>query len=269
MLQDLFHSVVRLEVEEELSSQAVISDMRQTVSTLLRIFRPHHLHLQDQLQQEQKEEFKAIGKFKKLFIRALHSKDAESLQFDFGTVRIATNDFSEANKLGQGGFGTVYKGRLPNGQDIAVKRLSRESAQGELEFKNEVILVAKLQHKNLVRLLDPVKRAHLDWETRYKIISGMLEVFFTFMKILDFGLFTVISKLSWRNWNEGTALNLIDPTLTVGSRSEMMRCIHIGLLCVQEHEANRPTMAQVVTMLSTYSITLPVPSKPAFLCTVN
>lgn len=69
---------------------------------------------------------------------------------------------------------------------------------------------------------------------------------------------------SWKNWNEGTALNLIDPTMRVAPRSEMMRSIHIGLLCVQEHEANRPTMAQVVTLLSSYSITLPVPSKPAF-----
>ncbi|KAL1165635.1 hypothetical protein V6Z11_A06G141100 [Gossypium hirsutum] len=73
----------------------------------------------------------------------------ESLQFDFGTIRTATNNFSDENKLGQGGFGSVYKGRLSFGQDIAVKRLSRESKQGDLEFKNEVLLVAKLQHRNL------------------------------------------------------------------------------------------------------------------------
>ncbi|KAJ7967624.1 Receptor-like protein kinase [Quillaja saponaria] len=123
----------------------------------------------------------------------------ESLQFDFGTISAATDNFSDSNKLGQGGFGAVYKGRLTNGQEIAVKRLSRESGQGDQEFKNEVLLVAKLQHRNLVRLLgfclerrerlliyefvpnksldyllfDPRKRAQLDWERRYKIIGGI------------------------------------------------------------------------------------------------
>ncbi|KAK1557988.1 hypothetical protein Q3G72_035440 [Acer saccharum] len=53
----------------------------------------------------------------------------ESLQFDFGTIQAATNNFSTNNKLGEGGFGEVYKGILPNGQEIAVKRLSRSSGQ--------------------------------------------------------------------------------------------------------------------------------------------
>ncbi|XWS23657.1 hypothetical protein CRYUN_Cryun28dG0033900 [Craigia yunnanensis] len=72
---------------------------------------------------------------------------------NFGTIRITTNNFSDENKLGQGGFGAVYKGRLSFGQDIALKRLSTESRQEDLEFKNEVLLVAKLQHRNLARLL--------------------------------------------------------------------------------------------------------------------
>ncbi|GJR82120.1 putative receptor-like protein kinase, partial [Tanacetum coccineum] len=78
---------------------------------------------------------------------------AESLQYDFGTVQVATNDFSEDNKLGQGGFGAVYKGVFEDGHKIAVKRLAMGSGQGDLEFKNEVLIVAKLQHRNLVRLL--------------------------------------------------------------------------------------------------------------------
>ncbi|GAY34230.1 hypothetical protein CUMW_010320 [Citrus unshiu] len=69
---------------------------------------------------------------------------------------------------------------------------------------------------------------------------------------------------AWKNWNEGTALNLIDPTLRNGSSSEIMRCIHIGLLCVQENVANRPTMASVVVMLNSSSLSLPLPSQPAF-----
>ncbi|CAN0914724.1 G-type lectin S-receptor-like serine/threonine-protein kinase At4g03230 [Linum grandiflorum] len=65
----------------------------------------------------------------------------------------ATDFFCNSNKLGQGGFGPVYKGKFPGGQEIAVKRLSSGSTQGLEEFKNEVVLIAKLQHRNLVRLL--------------------------------------------------------------------------------------------------------------------
>ncbi|CAB4283558.1 unnamed protein product [Prunus armeniaca] len=71
-------------------------------------------------------------------------------------------------------------------------------------------------------------------------------------------------SFAWRSWREGTASNLIDPTLKTGSRTEIMRCIHIGLLCVQENVADRPTMASVILMLNSYSLTLPVPSQPAF-----
>ncbi|XP_065618202.1 G-type lectin S-receptor-like serine/threonine-protein kinase At4g11900 [Quercus suber] len=77
----------------------------------------------------------------------------EIYYFNLITILAATNNFSDANKLGEGGFGPVYKGKLINGKEIAVKRLSMKSKQGLEEFKNEVILIAKLQHKNLVRLL--------------------------------------------------------------------------------------------------------------------
>ncbi|CAL1397730.1 unnamed protein product [Linum trigynum] len=79
--------------------------------------------------------------------------NAESLQFDLATIEAATSNYDPRNKLGQGGFGEVYRGTLITGEEIAVKRLSKSSGQGEEEFKNEVLLVAKLQHKNLVRLL--------------------------------------------------------------------------------------------------------------------
>ncbi|OMO64955.1 hypothetical protein COLO4_31700 [Corchorus olitorius] len=69
---------------------------------------------------------------------------------------------------------------------------------------------------------------------------------------------------AWKNWREGTALNLIDPTLSDGSRNELLRCIHVALLCVQENVADRPTMASVVLMLNSYSTSLPMPSQPAF-----
>ncbi|KAK6229471.1 hypothetical protein SCA6_018422 [Theobroma cacao] len=81
------------------------------------------------------------------------SEDMELAVFELGTIARATGSFSFNNKLGEGGFGPVYKGTLANGQEIAVKRLSKSSGQGLNEFKTEVKLIAKLQHRNLVRLL--------------------------------------------------------------------------------------------------------------------
>ncbi|KAL8268440.1 hypothetical protein R6Q59_002238 [Mikania micrantha] len=130
---------------------------------------------------------------------SIENTTIESLQYNFTTIKAATNDFSEDNRLGQGGFGAVYKGKLIDGHEIAVKRLARNSQQGDMEFKNEILLVSKLQHRNLVRLLgfsiernerlliyefvpnasldrfifDPTNNALLDWEMQYNIIKGI------------------------------------------------------------------------------------------------
>ncbi|XP_021851177.2 cysteine-rich receptor-like protein kinase 44 isoform X2 [Spinacia oleracea] len=302
----------------------------------------------------------------------------QSLQFSLGTIKHATGDFSDENKLGEGGFGIVYKGELADGQELAVKRLSRNSVHGDLQFKNEVLILAKLQHKNLVRLLgfclqeeemlliyecvanrsldyfifDPVQRESIRWETRYKIIYGtargllylheesrtriihrdlkagnvLLDEEFN-PKIADFGmarLFNIdqtqtfasrivgtygymapeyalhgqvsmktdvfsfgvlvleivsgqrISSFSngenpenllsfaWKNWVNGTPWNVVDTTLSTGFSTNILRCIHIGLLCVQENPADRPVMSSVDLMLSRHSLTLQVPLQPAF-----
>ncbi|KAK9681707.1 hypothetical protein RND81_10G021800 [Saponaria officinalis] len=123
----------------------------------------------------------------------------ENLHFEFNTIRTATDNFSAANKLGQGGFGVVYMGLLADGQAFAVKRLSNGSGQGIREFKTEACLTAKLQHKNLVKLFgfcleqgemllvyefvpnksldrylfDRNKGVFLKWQTRHKIIVGI------------------------------------------------------------------------------------------------
>jgi hypothetical protein len=63
---------------------------------------------------------------------------------------------------------------------------------------------------------------------------------------------------------EGTSSNLIDPMLMKGGpKAEMVKCIHIGLLCVQQNVADRPDMASVVLMLNGNSVALPVPTQPA------
>uniref|UniRef100_A0A7N0U686 Protein kinase domain-containing protein n=1 Tax=Kalanchoe fedtschenkoi TaxID=63787 RepID=A0A7N0U686_KALFE len=295
-------------------------------------------------------------------------ESVESLQFDFHTIRVATNNFSDDNMLGRGGFGAVYQGKLADRQEIAVKRLAENSGQGDLEFKNEVQLVAKLQHRNLVRLLgfclrgqerlliyefvpnasldhflfDPSKRTNLGWDTRYKIIGGIVRGLLYLHedsrlriihheqmnpKIADFGMarlfvmdqtrgetsrivgtygymapeyalygqFSVktdvysfgvlvlelvsgqksnsfhvgeasedLVSFAWERWMAGKASEIMDPVIMGGSKEEIMRCIHIGLLCVQESVAARPTMGSIVLMLSSYSLSLPIPSKPAF-----
>ncbi|KAB8105093.1 hypothetical protein EE612_038580, partial [Oryza sativa] len=74
--------------------------------------------------------------------------------YPFEIIRAATNGFSQENEIGRGGFGIVYKGQLPNGQEIAVKKLSKENTVQRLkEFMNEVDIICKLQHRNLVHLL--------------------------------------------------------------------------------------------------------------------
>nr|BAF00665.1 S-like receptor protein kinase [Arabidopsis thaliana] len=122
-----------------------------------------------------------------------------SYLFEMNTIQTATNNFSLSNKLGQGGFGSVYKGELQDGKEIAVKRLSSSSGQGKEEFMNEIVLISKLQHKNLVRILgcciegeerlliyefmlnksldtflfDSRKRLEIDWPKRFDIIQGI------------------------------------------------------------------------------------------------
>ncbi|KAL2327816.1 hypothetical protein Fmac_021243 [Flemingia macrophylla] len=93
-------------------------------------------------------------------------EDVDLPTFDLSVLATATENFATKNKLGEGGFGPVYKGKLTDGQELAVKRLSKKSGQGLEEFKNEVALIAKLQHHQ-------TKKKLLDWCKRFNIISGI------------------------------------------------------------------------------------------------
>nr|GMD56091.1 G-type lectin S-receptor-like serine/threonine-protein kinase At4g27290 [Ipomoea batatas]GMD99505.1 G-type lectin S-receptor-like serine/threonine-protein kinase At4g27290 [Ipomoea batatas]GME17700.1 G-type lectin S-receptor-like serine/threonine-protein kinase At4g27290 [Ipomoea batatas] len=89
-------------------------------------------------------------------MKEIHLKlkwEEEQTLFEVSTITRATNNFSLNNKIGEGGYGPVYKGVLDDGKEIVVKRLSKTSKQGLGEFKNEVNSIAKLQHRNLVKLL--------------------------------------------------------------------------------------------------------------------
>ncbi|KAG6641606.1 hypothetical protein CIPAW_09G086200 [Carya illinoinensis] len=143
---------------------------------------------------------KAIKRVRKGISRQANTRiDADFPRIDFASIQAATDNFSDSNKLGEGGFGPVYKGILSDGKEVAVKRLSCCSEQGSEEFTNEVLLIMRLQHKNLVKLLgfcidgeekllvyefmpnrsldvflfDRSRRAQIDWNKRVNIIGGI------------------------------------------------------------------------------------------------
>ncbi|KAL2927912.1 hypothetical protein RDABS01_007238 [Bienertia sinuspersici] len=298
--------------------------------------------------------------------------------YTYDMLRNATNNFDEDNKLGEGGFGSVYKGILESRQVIAVKRLSTSSGQGLEEFMTEVKVISKLQHRNLVKLLgcciegdekmlvyeympnksldaylfNPLDREHLSWEKRFNIIEGIcrgllylhrdsrLRIIHRDLKpsnilldeglnpkISDFGmarifggnqdqantkrvvgtygymspeytmghfseksdvysfgviLFEILSGrrnstfhrneqsltlmgYAWKLWNEGNMVSLIDPVISEPCYEEsILKCIQIGLLCVQELSKDRPNISTVVSMLDTDTQDLPLPKKPPF-----
>jgi hypothetical protein len=70
---------------------------------------------------------------------------------------------------------------------------------------------------------------------------------------------------AWRLWRDGTPLDLLDPSLGNSySRNEVIKCLHIGLLCVHDDPIERPTIASIILMLNSYSVTLPSPQQPAY-----
>ncbi|XP_043813422.1 G-type lectin S-receptor-like serine/threonine-protein kinase RKS1 isoform X2 [Manihot esculenta] len=243
--------------------------------------------------------------------------------FNLNIILAATDNFSPANKLGQGGFGLVYKGQLSNGQEIAVKRLSKTSEQGIEEFKNEVLLIAKLQHQNLVKLIgcciqreesilvyEYMPNKSLDsfifdfglarifkgdqtQEKTNKIVGtlgymspeyAVFGKFSTKSDVFSFGIILLEivtgkknnsscqgdSYLSmagkvWHLWTEERALEIVDSSMQEScSAHEVLRCIQIGLLCVQEDALKRPSMSAVVVMLNS-EISLPSPKQPPFI----
>ncbi|KAF8682039.1 hypothetical protein HU200_045499 [Digitaria exilis] len=308
-----------------------------------------------------------------------NSKDCDLPSFDVEKIQAATDNFSIHNKIGQGGFGPVYMGKLDDGQDIAVKRLSRRSTQGLREFKNEVKLIAKLQHRNLVRLLgccidgyermlvyeymhnrslntflfNEERQSMLCWEKRFNIINGIARgilylhqdsvlriihrdlkasnilldkdmnpkisdfgvarifgtdqtagytkkvvgtygymspeyamdgVFSTKSDVFSFGVLVLeivsgkknrgfyhteldlnLLRYAWRLWKDGESLEFMDQSIAdTSNAAEVLKCIQIGLLCVQEQPKRRPPMSAVTTMLASEYPTLPEPCEPAF-----
>ncbi|KAH0669076.1 hypothetical protein KY289_023569 [Solanum tuberosum] len=306
-----------------------------------------------------------------------------SLNFKYSTLEKATASFDEANKLGQGGFGTVYKGVLQDGREIAVKRLFFNNKHRAADFYNEVNIISSVEHKNLVRLLgcscsgpesllvyeflpnqsldrfifDSTKGKTLNWEKRFDIIIGTAEGLVYLhennrtriihrdikasnilldsrlrAKIADFGLarsfqedkshistaiagtlgymapeylahgqltekadvysFGVLlleivtgrqnnrSKnteyadslisITWQHFQHARVEELFDPNLmlhnyhTSNVKKEVLRVVHVGLLCTQEIPGLRPSMSKALQMLVKKEEELPAPTNPPF-----
>ncbi|RCV13363.1 hypothetical protein SETIT_2G340100v2 [Setaria italica] len=276
--------------------------------------------------------------------------------YDFSQIADATDNFSPKSKLGEGGFGPVYKGVFPDGQELAIKRLSARSQQGLIEFKNEIQVITKLQHRNLVRLLgccihgeekmlvyeyltnksldhfifDPIRRASLKWKMRIKIVEasnilldselnpkisdfGMARIFpsdatqatasrlvgtFGYMApeyasdgllsiksdVFSFGvlLLEIISgkrssgfqyngefynllEYAWQLWKGRRWSEFIDKSFgDEYEMEELVKYLAVALMCVQEKAMDRPTMRDVVALLSSDGITMPEPKQPAY-----
>ncbi|GKA17570.1 G-type lectin S-receptor-like serine/threonine-protein kinase [Tanacetum coccineum] len=203
--------------------------------------------------------------------RSLKMEHLDELQFfSLCEVARATDNFSVSNKIGEGGFGPVYKGVLEDGQQVAVKKLSETSQQGLDEFRNEVICIAKLQHRNLVKLL--VAFFHTSWDAQYSF-STSSSLFLKLVrdlkasnilldsdmnpKISDFGLARKFvghdgdaktKKVAWRLYKENKSVEIMCESLRSSCVvSEVLRSIHVALLCVQHHAEDRPTMLSVVS----------------------
>ncbi|KAL2510246.1 Cysteine-rich receptor-like protein kinase 2 [Forsythia ovata] len=321
------------------------------------------------------------GDAKKL-VKTLHDS---TLNFKYSTLEKSTDYFNEANKLGQGGFATVYKGVLQDGREIAVKRLFFHNKQRAANFYNEVNMISSIEHKNLVRLLgcscsgpesllvyeflpnksldcfifDSSKGKELNWEKRFEIIIGTAEGL-VFLhentktrivhrdikasnilldsrfraKIADFGLarsfqedkshistaiagtlgymapeyiahgqltekadvfsfgvllleivtgrqnnrskaspYSVDSSLTivWKHFQQLTVDELFDPNLmlhnysNIDVKKEILRVVHVGLLCTQEIPSLRPSMSKAIEMLVMKEEHLPTPTNPPYI----
>nr|POE73309.1 g-type lectin s-receptor-like serine/threonine-protein kinase [Quercus suber] len=217
------------------------------------------------------------------------SEDMEVPFFTLATIVIATNNFSSYNKLGEGGFGLVYKGTLIDGKEIAVKRLSRKSGQG---LRDEKMLIYEYMPNGSLDsfIFDETKAKVLGNTNRVVGTYGYMApeyaidgLFSVKSDVFSFGilLLEIISGKknrgsfhldntqnlvghAWKLWQEDRPLELIDTCLK-GSviQSEILRCLHISFLCLQQHHNDRPNMSCVVMMLHGES-SLPKPKELGF-----
>ncbi|CAO2145025.1 unnamed protein product [Urochloa humidicola] len=356
-ITDELHAVHHAEHEERLRTEALMTNKFENLGT-----HPPSKH------EKEKTEGQVMN-MRGLANLIGDAKGAELSHFSFSQILAATDNLSERNLVGNGGFGYVYKGKLSNGLDIAVKRKDASSFQGPHEFRTETEAIPNLQHKNIIALIgycvqgeeniliyeymankclasifaDGTKREMLNWSKRLQIIKGIADGLVYLhghsqvcivhrdikasnillddemnAKITDFGLALMLApnttaevtvmgtygyadpeyvatgiisekadvygfgivlleiisgKLQSFNkvkvkGHRGLLLpdyvrkyqtkmhKLVDPLLRAKQHesAQIMECVKVALLCIQHYAKNRPTMSEVVTMLSSINV---------------
>ncbi|KAF3973129.1 hypothetical protein CMV_003415 [Castanea mollissima] len=193
--------------------------------------------------------------------------------YDLESIRVATHNFSNENKLGQGGYGPVYKGKLPSGQEIAVKRLSKVSGQ---DFGLAKIVSGKQTEAITSRVAGTYGYMSPEYalEGIFSIKSDVFSFGVVLLEIIsgkkNTGFYQSQQAMSllgytWGLWTNNKLLDLMDETLRdTCIADQFVKCLNIGLLCVQDDPSDRPTMSIVIKMLDGETLNLPTPKQPAF-----
>ncbi|KAK4418219.1 putative LRR receptor-like serine/threonine-protein kinase RKF3 [Sesamum alatum] len=154
------------------------------------------------------------------------------IRFTFDEIKAATKNFSRENIIGKGGYGNVYKGVLPDGSEVALKRFKNCSAAGDASFTHEVEVIASVRHVNLVALRG------------YCTATTPLEV----------------TDWAWSFVRKGRAMDVVEEGMPdLGPPEVVEKYVLVALLCSHPQLYARPTMDQVVKMLD---MDVPVPSIP-------